>query len=177
MSASAVSRSVCAGPARPKVAHNPCIRWPPDLSALPENYPLTVLESMACGTPVAAFGVGGIPEQIDHLRTGTVARSEDVDDLADGLVHILNRGGQSRDMRAAAREFVVRTNSVDAAAAEYRRAYGEAVRLWSRRSGRGPRVRRGWLSRSLARTLGWAPKPEPVDFGALLCAPAWGGAV
>jgi len=34
------------------------------ISSLDDNFPTTVLESMACGTPVVGFKVGGIPEQV-----------------------------------------------------------------------------------------------------------------
>ncbi|GAH33957.1 unnamed protein product, partial [marine sediment metagenome] len=32
------------------------------ISSLEENFPITVLESLACGIPVVGFKVGGIPE-------------------------------------------------------------------------------------------------------------------
>lgn len=38
-------------------------------AALADNFPNTILEALACGTPVIATGVGGIPEQI--LTVGT----------------------------------------------------------------------------------------------------------
>lgn len=34
------------------------------ITSLADNFPTTVLESMACGTPVVGFAVGGIPEQV-----------------------------------------------------------------------------------------------------------------
>jgi glycosyltransferase involved in cell wall biosynthesis len=47
------------------------------------------MEAMACGVPSLAFRVGGIPEEIDHLRTGYVAKYEDTADLARGIRWIL----------------------------------------------------------------------------------------
>lgn len=38
--------------------------------SLEENYPNVTIESLLCGTPVIAFGCGGIPEQIKHRENG-----------------------------------------------------------------------------------------------------------
>ena len=59
------------------------------LPSLSENLPNTIMEAMACGVPCLAFRVGGIPEEIDHRRTGYVARYRDAADLAGGLRWIL----------------------------------------------------------------------------------------
>lgn len=55
-----------------------------------DNLPNVVLESMACGTPVVSFSVGGIPDMIQHMKTGYLARLKDVNDLAQGIKTLLN---------------------------------------------------------------------------------------
>ncbi|HYH58110.1 MAG TPA: glycosyltransferase [Thermoleophilaceae bacterium] len=40
-----------------------------------EGWCLTVMEAAACGTPSAALAVGGLPESIEHERTGLLADS------------------------------------------------------------------------------------------------------
>ncbi|GLP78211.1 glycosyl transferase family 1 [Mycobacterium antarcticum] len=46
-----------------------------------EPYGLVVAEALACGTPVAAFARGGIPEILDE-SCGRLARADDIDDLS-----------------------------------------------------------------------------------------------
>ena len=53
--------------------------------SLEENLPNMIMEAMACGTPCVGFDVGGIPEMIDHLHNGYVARYRSADDLANGI--------------------------------------------------------------------------------------------
>lgn len=59
------------------------------LPSLNDNLPNTIMEAMSCGTPCVGFDIGGIPEMIDHLENGYVARVRDVDDLTTGIRYVL----------------------------------------------------------------------------------------
>ena len=48
------------------------------LPSLEDNLPNTILESMSCGTPVAAFRAGGVPELVIEGSTGRLAPTGDV---------------------------------------------------------------------------------------------------
>ncbi|HEY0810619.1 MAG TPA: glycosyltransferase, partial [Longimicrobiales bacterium] len=49
-----------------------------------ENSPLVIIEALACGTPVVAFPVGGIPELVDDTN-GVLAQDGSADSLATAL--------------------------------------------------------------------------------------------
>lgn len=66
-----------------------------------ENLPNMAAESLACGTPVAGFAVGGIPEMIEEGRTGFLARPHDPADLAQALNKLLAQGESMRTACAA----------------------------------------------------------------------------
>ncbi|HEV2473627.1 MAG TPA: glycosyltransferase, partial [Chthonomonadales bacterium] len=53
--------------------------------SMADNCPLTLLESMACGTPAAAFDSGGIGEIIDHASDGWLAPRGEADALVRGV--------------------------------------------------------------------------------------------
>lgn len=75
-----------------------------DLAALPsleENLPLTILEAMACGQPVVATNVGGVPECVDHGVTGLLVPPGDSTKLADAIVRILQDRDLANQMGAA----------------------------------------------------------------------------
>jgi glycosyltransferase involved in cell wall biosynthesis len=55
-----------------------------------ENLPTTIMESLACGIPVAAFAVGGIPEMIVENETGYLADKLDFINLAKSIASHLS---------------------------------------------------------------------------------------
>jgi len=58
--------------------------------SLQENLSNVIMESLACGTPVVAFEVGGNSDMIDHKVNGYLARPKDAEDLAAGIEWVLN---------------------------------------------------------------------------------------
>lgn len=57
-------------------------------SSREDNMPLVLLESMACGKPILASHIGGIPDMVHDNRTGRLCPAEDSDAFATGLVHL-----------------------------------------------------------------------------------------
>lgn len=58
------------------------------ITSLDENFPTTVLESMACGTPAVGFSVGGIPEQIP-ANCGRLVKPHDARALGEAITTLL----------------------------------------------------------------------------------------
>lgn len=58
--------------------------------SLQENLSNAIMESLACGTPVVAFDVGGNSDMIDHKINGYLAKPFDTADLANGIEWVLN---------------------------------------------------------------------------------------
>jgi glycosyltransferase involved in cell wall biosynthesis len=59
-------------------------------TALEDNYPNTIIESMSCGTPVIGFKNSGISEMITHQKTGYLARNKSSDDILQGIDWLLS---------------------------------------------------------------------------------------
>ena len=94
-----------------------------------DNLPNTVIEALACDTPVVAFDIGGMPDMIRHKETGWLATPCDVDDLAAGIVWALdNRARMTGLMRGAAEANFAPRSVADAYARIYHRMIEERVR-------------------------------------------------
>jgi N-acetyl-alpha-D-glucosaminyl L-malate synthase BshA len=82
-----------------------------DLFLLPseqESFGLAALEAMACGVPVVASNVGGLPEVIDHGVTGFLHPGDDVDAMAESGVRLLSDAALHQRVADAAAAVVAR---------------------------------------------------------------------
>ncbi|WP_404335404.1 glycosyltransferase family 4 protein [Sphingomonas sp. MMS12-HWE2-04] len=84
-----------------------------------EPFGLSVIEAMACGTPVIAIDRGSMPELIDHGRTGLLIGSEEEAIAAVGQVGAIARG--------ACRQAIEERFSVEAMADHYIALYERIV--------------------------------------------------
>jgi glycosyltransferase involved in cell wall biosynthesis len=76
-------------------------------SRVPEAFGVALLEAQACGVPVVASAVGGLPEVVAHGETGQLVPPEDAAALAAALADLLRDAERRRAMGQAARRFVL----------------------------------------------------------------------
>jgi glycosyltransferase involved in cell wall biosynthesis len=69
-----------------------------------EGIPISVLEAMRAGLPVVASAVGGVPEAVQHGRTGLLAARGDVEGTAKALALLLGQPRLRAAMGRAGRE-------------------------------------------------------------------------
>lgn len=72
---------------------------------------VAMCEAMACGLPVIATNVGGIPEFVVHEKNGFLSPRDDASALADGIRRLTSDPSRAAEMSQAAREMVERTCS------------------------------------------------------------------
>jgi len=82
------------------------------------------LAAMACGVPVIASRVGGLPEIVVHERTGLLM---EIGGLGGALRRLLDDPAAAIEMGVRGRERVIEKFTVDAMVAATRHAYGEML--------------------------------------------------
>jgi D-inositol-3-phosphate glycosyltransferase len=100
-----------------------------DLVAVPsysESFGLVAVEAQACGTPVVAAAVGGLPVAVADGRSGILVPGHDAGDWANAIATLLER--DAAELRANALVHAGRfswENTVDGLLASYRRAIAD----------------------------------------------------
>lgn len=74
--------------------------------SLEDNLPYTVMESLACGTPVVGFTTGGIPDMVQHQVNGYLAEYRSSADLAAGINWVFKHTEREL-LRSNARKFIM----------------------------------------------------------------------
>jgi glycosyltransferase involved in cell wall biosynthesis len=77
------------------------------LPSLAETSSLVTIESLACGLPVVAFKIGGVPEIIDHKENGYLCEPENSKSLCEGIKYFMKLSlREQNSYREKAREKV-----------------------------------------------------------------------
>jgi glycosyltransferase involved in cell wall biosynthesis len=92
-----------------------------------DTFPLTVLEALACGTPVVATGVGGIPEQVEDGVTGFLVPCGDEIALAERVEQLLGNDALIRRMSVCAAAVACQRFDLNSQALEYLEWYNIAM--------------------------------------------------
>ncbi len=98
------------------------------LPTLADNLPNGILESMACGTPVVSFAVGGVPEAVRQMETGYAASPGSTEDLAKGILLLLEDDPLRTRMGLRCREVCEREYSEGLQTGRFEKLYRELVR-------------------------------------------------
>lgn len=98
------------------------------ISSRTEGTPMILLEAMQDGVPVVAFGVGGIPDVIEHGRSGLLATPLAVDELGQHLLALLDDPAQAAELVARARRTQQERYHLPALAQRWAQVYRGAVK-------------------------------------------------
>lgn len=96
--------------------------------SMQENLSNTVMESLSCGTPVVAFNIGGMPDMIDHQYSGYLARPFESDDLAAGIVWVLENKVRHVMLAQHARQTVEERYALKTVASRYLALYQDILK-------------------------------------------------
>ena len=91
--------------------------------SLVEGFGRVIIEGMACGIPIVASEVGGIPEIITHDKTGFLVPPKNPSALAKASIRFLNDKELARSMGLAARKKVEQEFSVEKMISETEKVY------------------------------------------------------
>jgi glycosyltransferase involved in cell wall biosynthesis len=92
-----------------------------------EGLGLVAVEAQLCETPVVAFDSGGLPDIVQHDRTGVLVPEVDAGALAAALVSLLERDDRGASLGAAGRLHALATFAPESVARRYADIYRSAI--------------------------------------------------
>jgi glycosyltransferase involved in cell wall biosynthesis len=97
------------------------------LPSLQDNFPNAALEALACGVPIVASRVGGIPEIVREGQTGLTVTPGDSEALARAMDELLAAPARRASMSLECRRIAVEEYSLEIQAGRYTQVYSELL--------------------------------------------------
>lgn len=94
--------------------------------SLQENLSNAIMESLACGTPVVSFDIGGNSDMIEHKLNGYLAKPFDTTDLKNGIEWVLNTSNYE-EISINARKKVLKEFDSEIVAQKYIELYNKVL--------------------------------------------------
>lgn len=128
-------------PASDWIRHIPYVRDPARMASLyaaldlllyptlADNHPLVCMESLCCGTPIAGFATGGVPEVVRHGTDGLLCPTQDTAGLIRHAAALLEDESLRKRMGQDAAASAARRFSPRLFIERYEKVYEEALRL------------------------------------------------
>jgi glycosyltransferase involved in cell wall biosynthesis len=97
--------------------------------SLQDNLPNTVIESLACGTPVLGYKTGGIPDMVQHGHNGGIVEQiGSAEDFSRALIECLSSRELLGGMKVHSRETAIAKYDESIQARNYTRTYSTIAR-------------------------------------------------
>lgn len=97
-----------------------------DVFVLPsrrEGMPNVLMEAMLRGLPAVATDISGSQDLIEHMHTGILAPPASVQELADGVIYMLQNRDKAEEMAIKARQKIIQSYDMDIVADQYIKLY------------------------------------------------------
>lgn len=92
-----------------------------------DGCPNVILEAMACGKPVVASNISGIPVVVKNGETGMLVKEKNVAELAAALVHLLTDTEKREEFGRAGRERILNELTWDKIIEQFKDVYQNSV--------------------------------------------------
>lgn len=96
------------------------------IPSLEENLPNMIMEAMSCGIPCVGFKTGGIPEMIQHKKTGYISEYKSAEDFANGIRYVLENS-EEMQFNKTTRAFVISNYSEESVSNRYIKIYNKLI--------------------------------------------------
>ncbi len=100
------------------------------MTSVAENFPLVLLEALACGVPVLSFSTGGIPEIISHGVNGLIVEYCNQVEFCRALLALSKNRQLLRYFALNARDRAVSLFAHDKIVSKYEQSYRNYMEVW-----------------------------------------------